>query len=416
MSRAPRSLEPLRERPFRFLFLGRTLSAIGDAIVPVATTFAVLDLGNASDLGLVLGAYWGSRVVFVVIGGVWADRLPRQLVMMSADVVRAAVQTVIALAFFTGHIQVWHLAVSSAIFGLGSAFFGPASTGLVPSLVPPRLLQEANALLGISRNGIEVFGPAISGIVVATLGYGVVFAVDAASFVASFVCLAAMKLPRRLELMPGRSFLEDARVGLRVIRERRWLVVTLTADAIGNLTLASYFVLGPVVVADHFGGATQWGFLLTAGAVGGLAGGALVLRWRPARPLVAAYGIMLLVPLQLAALAPPVPFAGLLIGAALVFLAIVAANTYWQTMEQQHVPREALSRVDSIAWMISLVVMPVGLVAAGPLSAAIGVRATLLASAALSVVTLLAAVSSRSVRELRRVEDEPGGAPAHAHG
>jgi len=226
----------------------------------------------------------------------------------------------------------------------------------------------------------------------------VVFAVDAASFVASFVCLAAMKLPRRLELMPGRSFLEDARVGLRVIRERRWLVVTLTADAIGNLTLASYFVLGPVVVADHFGGATQWGFLLTAGAVGGLAGGALVLRWRPARPLVAAYGIMLLVPLQLAALAPPVPFAGLLIGAALVFLAIVAANTYWQTMEQQHVPREALSRVDSIAWMISLVVMPVGLVAAGPLSAAIGVRATLLGSAALSVVTLLAAVSSRSVR------------------
>jgi len=146
------SFDSLRERPFRLLWMGRTLSSVGDALVPVATTFAVLDLGDASDLGLVLGAYMTSRMLFVVVGGVWADRLPRQLVMVAADVVRAVVQAVIALAFFTDMIAVWQLALSSAVFGIASAFFGPASTGLVPQLVTPGRLQEANALLGLSRN------------------------------------------------------------------------------------------------------------------------------------------------------------------------------------------------------------------------------------------------------------------------
>ena len=179
--------------------LRRTLSGIGDAIVPVALTFAVLDLGDATDLGLVLGSSSAARVVFLVAGGVWSDRLPRQLVMMASDVVRAAVQALIAVAFFTDSIQVWQLAVQLAVFGAAGAFFQPASTGLVPRLVSRQRLQEANALLGLARSGIEVFGPVVSGLVVATLGFGIVFAVDAASFVASFLCLAAMRLPRTVE-------------------------------------------------------------------------------------------------------------------------------------------------------------------------------------------------------------------------
>ena len=139
----PSSLEPLRERPFRLLFLGRTLSAVGDAVVPVALTFAVLKLGNATDLGIVLGSQWGGRVLFLVVGGVWADRLPRQLVMMAADLVRTFVQGLIAAAFFTDRIQIWQLAVASAIFGCASAFFNPASTGLLPKIVSAARRQEA---------------------------------------------------------------------------------------------------------------------------------------------------------------------------------------------------------------------------------------------------------------------------------
>jgi len=410
-SRLLSSLGALKERPFRLLFLGGSLSGIGDAIVPVAITFAVLELGDASDLGLVFSSYFGSRIVFVVVGGVWADRLPRQLVMIAADVLRAAVQGVIALAFFTDTIQVWHLAVSSALFGLASSFFGPASTGLVPTLVSAGHLQQANALLGISRNGIELFGPALSGILVATIGYGLIFAIDAASFVASLACLAAMRLPRTRAAIPKQSFLADAREGLRVIAERRWLVMTLVCDALTNLTLAVYFVLGPVIVKEHFGGVRDWGLMMTAGAAGGLVGGAVVLRWKPQRPLLAAYVIMFVMPLQVAALAVRLPLPLLMVGAGLIFLAIVMGNTFWQTMEQQHVPNEALSRVDSMSWMVSLVIMPVGFILAGPMSEAFGVRATLLAAAALAAAALLLALASRSVRDLRRLEDTEHGPP-----
>jgi MFS family permease len=297
---------------------------------------------------------------------VLADRLPRQLVMIVADATRTTVQGLIALAFFTDTIEVWQLAAASAVSGVCSAFFGPASTSLIPQLVRGGLLQQANALLSLSRNAIEVFGPAISGFLVATLGYGVVFTIDAASFLASLLCLAARRLPRRVAEGPRKSFLADAHDGLRAVLARSWLVATLCCDAVSNVAIAVYFVLGPVVVEEHFGGASDWGLMMTAGAAGGLLGGIVALRFRPARPLFAAYIFILALPLHLAALTPPLPLPLLMLGSGLVFLSIVVGNAFWQTMEMQDVPNEALSRVDSISWMVSLVAMPIGYLLAGP--------------------------------------------------
>jgi len=405
--RAPSaSLEPLRERPFRLLFFGRGLSAIGDAIVPIALTFAVLKHGNATDLGIVLGAQWGARVLFLVVGGVWADRLPRQLVMMSADVLRAVVQALIAVAFFTGSIQVWQLGVASALFGFASAFFNPASTGLVPSIVSAQKLQEANALLGLMRGLTEVAGPTVSGLIVAALGFGPVFAIDSASFIASFACLAVMRLPRKMQRQEGRSVIGDALEGFRLVLERRWMVAGLCADVVSNLALAALFVLGPVVAKQHFNGARDWGFVLTGGAVGGLVGSAIALRYKPHRPLFVGYALSLTFVLQLLGLVPPLPLPVLIIGNGSVFAAIVILNTYWTTMEQQHVPAEALSRVDSLSWVASLVVFPVGLIIVGPIAAAIGVRSTLILASGLGGLSIVMALSVRDVRELRRVEHE----------
>ena len=401
----------LAERDFRLLWLARTLSGIGDAIVPVAVSFAVLEIGSASDLGIVLGAHMAARMLFVVVGGVWADRLPRRAIMIGADVVRAAVQAVIALSFLTNAIEVWQLAVSQAVFGMASAFFGPASTGLVPQIVTASRLQEANALLGLSRNAIEVFGPAVSGLLVATVGYSLIFAIDAASFVASLACLAAMKR----QLAPVRiaqSFLADARDGLREVARRSWLRVTLSADAVANFAMAPYFVLVPLVVREHLGGASDWGLMMTAAAVGGLAGGALVLRCKPARPLVPAYLVLLALPVALVTLVPPLPLPLLMAGSALFTLSIVVGNTFWQTMEQQHVPNEALGRVDSISWMMSLVIMPIGYVVTGPVADAIGVRETLVLAAALAAASSLGALAFPSVRELRRLEDDLDAKPS----
>jgi MFS family permease len=325
--------------------------------------------------------------------------------MMAADVVRAVVQILLALAFFTDSIQIWHLAVGSAIFGAATSFFNPASTGLVPEVVSAARLQEANALLGLARSAITIFGPVSAGLMVTTLGFGAVFAVDAVSFVASFVCLAAMRLSRTLAKRERTSMLAEALAGLQVVRRQRWMVAGLSCDAAFNLALSAYFVLGPVIFNEHFGGASDWAWMLTAFSVGAVVGGVVVLRYRPARPLLAAYTIGFVTPALLVALAWPAPLTVLVVGATLFGLEVVIANTFWETMEQQHIPAEYLSRASSLSWMTSLIVTPIGLAIVGPLSDVVGVEATLIGAGALAAIALVGALAVPEFRNLRRLDE-----------
>jgi MFS family permease len=402
----------LEERPFRLLWIGRTVSEAGDALVPVALAFAVLELtGSAADLGLVLAALFTSRVVFIVAGGVWSDRLPRQLVMIAADLARALVHILVALAFFTDVVEVWYLIVSSAVFGAASAFFGPASSGLVKSIVAPNRLQEANAILGISERVVQIFGPVLAGLLVAVAGYGVIFAIDAATFLVSAAFLLAMRLPRTVVRTERTTFLTDVAHGFGEVRRRTWLWTAFIAFAVSNLTIAFYFVLGPLVVQEELGGAKAWGLILTGGAIGGVLGSALALRWKPERPLVPAFLAMLSVSLQLLALIPPVPVPLLMTAAALALASIALGNALWETMLQQHVPRETISRVSALDWSISLVFMPLGYTIAGPLAEAIGVDTTLAIAAGLGAAANLAVLLVPSLRGLSRVEAPTGDQP-----
>jgi MFS family permease len=402
--RIRRSLDVLAEREFRLLWLGRSLSSVGDALMPVATAFAVLEIGSASDLGLVLGAGMGARVVFMIVGGVWADRLPRRLILLAADAVRAGVQVVIALAFLTDSIRVWHLIAAATLFGVATSFFQPASTGLLPQVVPAARVQEANALLGLSRNAIELFGPAVAGVLIATAGYGLIYAVDAATFAASFVCLALMR-PLGSVRTAARSFLADAREGIREVLARPWIRVTVTADVFANFAIAPYFVLGPLVVQQHLDGAADWGLMMAASAAGGLAGGALTLRWKPRRPLIPAYVGLMAIPVGLLTLVPPLPLPLLMLGSLLFTGSIVVGNTFWSTMEQQHVPEEVLGRVDSVSWTGSVLIMPLAFAIVGPVAEAIGTGTALVIAAAVGFACTGGALLSRSVRELERLDD-----------
>jgi MFS family permease len=409
------SLDVLREREFRLLWLGQLISALGDALVPLALTFAVLDLtGSAADLGLVFAAFMGARVLFIVAGGVWSDRLPRQLVMIVADLVRAGTQALVALAFFTDGVQIWHLVVASFLVGGASAFFGPASTGLVKSIVRPERLQEANALMNLSQNAIQIFGPVSAGALVVFFGFGPIFAIDAATFAASTVCLVAMRLPA-LPRPERKSFLADARQGVDEVLARTWLWAAFIVFSISNVTIAMYFVLGPLVVERELGGASDWGLLLTGGAIGGLAGSFVALRYKPQRPLIPAFLLMFFVSAQLLALIPPLPVAGLMVAAVLAVFSIAIGNALWDTMLQQHIPAASISRVSSLDWMISLVFMPLGYVLAGPLSDAIGLDLTLALAAGLGAAANMGLLLVPSVRNLRRLEPaaepEPSAEP-----
>ena len=405
---------PLHERPFRLLWLGRTASSVGDALIPVALAFAVLDIGaGVTGLGFVLASFTVGRAAFIVIGGVWSDRLPRRAVMIVSDIIRFAVDAFTAVALLTGEMRLWMFLVTAGVFGSASAFFGPASTGLVPQTISAQRLQQANALLSFSQTATYVFGPAVSGLIVTATNPGWVFAIDAVSFLASAAFLLALNLPAHVR-PAAQHFFHEVAEGWQEIRSRKWLWTSFIAFAIGNIGIGPFFVLGPLIAKDHLGGAQAWGLILTGGAIGGVAGSVLAYRLQPGRPLLACFCAWLLASLPTLALVPPLPAIVIAVANATFSLGIVFGNALWETVLQREIPLDKLSRVGSIDWMVSLVFVPVGNALAGPFANWFGFRTTLLIAAGLLIgadAGLLLLVPD--VRNFRaRLSQEPSASAA----
>jgi MFS family permease len=394
---------PLTERPFRLLWLARTGSSVGDALIPVALAFAVLRIGGgATGLGIVLAAFTVGRASFVMLGGVWADRLPRRAVMMTADLVRFGTQATTAALLLAGVTQVWELAVLQAVAGAAGGVFAPASTALVPQTVSAPRLQQANALLSLSQSAANVFGPAVSGAIVAAAGPGWVFAIDAVTFLVSAAFLAVLPVTRHVRSVAQRFWL-DLADGWREVRRHRWLTAGFLGFALGNVGIGMYFVLGPLVAREHLGGAQAWGLILTAGAVGGVLGGMVAYTVRPRHPVAAAFAIWAVGALPTLALVPPLPTAAIMVASAILSVSVLVGNTLWETAMQQEVQPERLARVGSIDWLLSLCLMPAGQALAGPLTTPLGVRGTLLLAVGLMTVPNLCVLAFvREVRTLRR--------------
>lgn len=403
-------LGALSERPFRLLWIGQAASAFGDALVPIAIAFAVLSIGgSAVELGFVFAAFTVAHVVLVLVGGVWADRLPRQQVMIACDIVRTVTEVVLAVLLLTESAQVWHLVAVAAIVGGAGAFFVPASTGLIPETVSPGRLQQANALMGLSRSATGVFGPPVAGLLVALIGPGAVFAVDAATFVVSAISLAMLRVPPRATPAEHSHFVADLQAGWHEVASRSWLITSICTFAVTNMASASFVILGPVIADASLGGAAGWGLILTGGALGGLVGGLAAIRLKPQRPLFVGFLVSCGMAGPLISLAVPLPVVAIAAATFVSWFCIQLSNTWWYTLLQQHIPEQARSRVSSYDWLVSLVFQPIGYMLAGPLSDAAGLTTTLLGAALILVGANLAVLTVRSVREVRWVEvAEPG--------
>jgi MFS family permease len=406
--------EALSERGFRLLWIGQTGSAIGDSLVGVALAFAVLELtGSAGDLGLVFAAFALPRVVFTLAGGVWSDRLPRQRVMVACDLFRAASQAVVSTLLITGNAQIWHLIGLALVMGSAAAFFTPASTGLMPQIVSAGRLQQANALVSMSQSGAHIFGPLLAGLIVATVGPGWAFALDGVSFLVSAGFLLAMRVPSRV-VPARRAFVTELAEGWREVISRSWVVACILAFSISNASLAAFQVLGPLVASEKLGGAAAWGMIAAGAALGGIAGGAVALRWKPERPLIPAFVVLLLAQAELLLLIPPFPALVVAAGAFVTIAAIVISNTLWDTMLQQHIPGDAISRVSGYDWMFSLVFQPLAFAAIGPVSETIGITQALLASTGIGLAANSLVLLVPSVRNLRRREGPSSIEPSAA--
>jgi MFS family permease len=398
----------LRERRFRLLWLGQATSTLGDGLVPVALAFAVIQTldGSPTDLGIVLAAWTLPLVVFVLAGGVWADRLPRQMVMLVADVIRCVVQATMAVLLLSGRAQLWELIVLVAIYGTAQAFFQPAATGLVPATISPQRLQQANALLGLSRSLAFVVGPAVAGVIAATTNPGSVFIVDSATFAVSAASLALLRLSRTRREGDRRSFFADLKGGWHELISHTWLwVIVAWAATYLGIVIAPWMTLGPVVAKESLGGAAAWGLISAGWGAGTVVGGLIALRWKPVRPMLTCTLLVLLVApavalLALHAPAPMIATAQMIGGAGMGIFSAV-----WQTTLQQHVREDALSRVSAWDWMGSFLFLPLGLIAAGPVADQIGISTTLWISVAWAVLSTLTVLLVPSVRNLRRLEE-----------
>ena len=360
----------------------------------------MLDLtGSATDLGYVFAARVIPLVTFLLIGGVFADRLPRRLVMLTADVTRMAAQGAVAVLVLTYNAHVWELVVLQAIAGTASAFFNPASTGLTPMTISPERLQQANALRGISMASTGLVGFAIGGVVVTVVGPGWALAVDAASFGVSAFFLAQLRLPAQVKL-PAQSFITDLHDGWREFSSRTWVWVIVLAASIGNMMSSVFGVLCAVLAKESLGGPLALTVILMGSGVGSLVGGIVSLRLRVRRQLFFGSSLLGLLAIPAALLALGAPAIVVAAGTFLGGIANMIFNSPWETSLQHHVPSAALSRVSAYDWFGSLAFQPIGLVIAGPAAAAFGTTTTLWIVAAGILGTAVLAVATPSVRQL----------------
>lgn len=301
----------LRHPDFRYLFLGQAASVIGDQVVVVSIALFVTRLsGSPSDLGLVLGAQAAPLVALLLLGGAWADRLPRHRVMIATDLIRAALHATVAVLIFTGAIRVWQLVAIEALFGAAQAFFLPAYTGLLPQTVPEELIQGARALTESTSNIGFLLGPALATALVLGLGAGFAFAFDASTFVLSALLLARVHPRQRGEAAAPASIVHELRAGWREVRSRAWVWVTIAAFAGAVLCVyAQWYALAPGIARQVYGTVGVFGVLEAVTGAGAVCGALAGLRWRPARPLRAGLLLILVWPFQAAALALGAPLA-----------------------------------------------------------------------------------------------------------
>jgi MFS family permease len=398
---------PLRERPFRLLFFARTGSSIGDALIPVALTFAVLGIsGHVWSLGIVLAARTAALAGFTVVGGVWADRLPRRAVLISADLLRFGTEATTAALLLTGTAHVWQLALLQSAAGAGAGFFGPASTALLPQAVSAGNLQKANSLLSMTESGTRIFGPALSGLIVATAGPGWCFAIDAASFLVSMLFVVSMRVAAYVPA-PRQRFWRDVGDGWLEVRRHRWLTAGFLGYALGNFGIGIYLVLGPVVALRQLGGQWSWGLILAMIPLGGVVGGVVAYRMRPTHPVVTAFAVWSLCGVLPFALVRPFPLPLIMVSAGILGACILIGNALWETAMQQEVRPDRLARVASIDQLLSVGLMPVGQALAGVVAAGVGVPVTLLLAGTLMCLpNLIVLAFVREVRTVRR-RDEP---------
>jgi MFS family permease len=409
----------LGHRDFRLLWLAQSSSVIGDNIVLVALALFVVGLtGSAADLGLVLAAHALSLVSFLLLGGVWADRLPRHRVMIATDLVRFALHAVLAVLIFSGSARIWQVVVIEVLFGSAEAFFRPAASGLLPQTVPEPDIQQATAVVTMSNNVAEFAGPALATALVLGAGAGWAFALDAATFLVSAAFLVGVRprvrtSPQAPDATPDATpapapapagLWQGIRAGAREVRSRVWVWATLASFSVALFCgLAPWFVLGPVVAREQYGHLSVYGIVEAALGLGTILGSLIGVLWRPRFPMRLGMLTTLVWPAAAILFAAGVTLFAVIPVTVIAGAGIALFDIWWLTALAERIPPGALSRVTSFDWMVSYALLPLGFILAGPLAGSLGAVDVLIGGSVLACVAFALGLLPRETRMLERL-------------
>ena len=395
----------LRQPGFGLFFVATTASTLGSAVVPIALTFALLQIGyTATAVGLVLAAQTAPTVILLIAGGVIGDRWPRRRIMMGADGLRCLCQGGLAALLATRHPSLLFLMLLAACLGVGNAFFSPAESGLIPEIAGEKgRIKAANSLLGISSSLSAILGPVIGGILVGLGDAPLAIGLDALSYAVSATCLSLIRIADH-EKHDQTAFVTELRQGWSEFRRHRWLqLVTAQYGLLNLVTFAPFFVLGPVIFASMPHGAQSWGLIASATGVGGVLGGLLILKFRPARPLVAyeVSAALLAAPLVVLAIHASIPV--LAVSSAVFGLALSILNVTVQTTIQERIPEDVLSRINALFSVVATGLGPIGFALCGPVAHYAGPRNALAVGSGITLLSAAALLCLGHIRHLKAI-------------
>ncbi|GGL17157.1 MFS transporter [Streptomyces flaveus] len=401
-------------RNYTLLTAASVVTSLGSQGALIAAAFAVLDAGgDGGDVGLVAAARTLPLVLFLLIGGAVADRLPRHRVMVAANTLNCLSQGAFAVLVLAGEPQLWQMMLLTALGGTGQAFFGPAAEGMLMSSVSGEQVGRAFALFRLATQGSGLGGAAVGGAMVAAIGPGWVLAVDAVAFAVAGSLRAFLDVSHIPPREPGEGLLADLRDGWHEVVGRPWLwSIVAQFSVVVAVVAAAESVYGPLVARDSLGGAAPWGLALGAFGAGNVGGAILMMRWKPRRMLLA--GTLCVFPLAMpsAALAVPLSVAGL---CAVMFVSGVALEVFgvsWMTALHQEIPEDRLSRVSAYDWFGSVSMVPLATALAGPAEEAFGRTAALWGCTVLVVVVTAGVLCVSDVRNMtRRTKEVVVGVP-----
>jgi hypothetical protein len=393
-------------RDFQLLLADRLLAPAAYAFSLVGVSFAVLDAtGSTFDLSVVLAAQILPSLIFTLVGGVIADRIRPQLVVIAGNLMIALGEGTFGILVLTGHPRLWQMIALETVTGTGMAIFYPAAQALLPRLVPGGLMQQASALSRMAMNGGQMGGAVLAGLAVAVLGPGWALLACGTGMLGTVPLMLSLRVAAH-ERAAETSMLRDLREGWSEFRSHTWLWVIVAQFGLVLMAWYGAFeVLGPVVARAHLDGAAGWGAITASESVGLIVGGLVSLKFTPRRPMrfvVVIGGAIALSPVSLAGPwpLPLVCLASLGLGVTMEIMMV-----QWTVALARNIPPRILARVSSYDALGSVMAMPVGAIVAGPIASVVGVPATEYGAAALIIVVSLLALIPREVRQMRATRD-----------